>query len=253
MKAKRKLFVVSDIHGHYTLMKQALDEAGFDKNNEEHIFICCGDLFDRGTENRKVYDYIRRLPRKILICGNHDERLAEIIASKEVALVDYRNGKAPTLAEFFGPNVVDDQGRLCLPKYGKMAGILKRFIGAMLDYYETDHYVFTHGWLPLVEGSNVSYIREDWRSASPLDWRRARWLQWQYLYKTPAMLPGKTIVCGHRMCSYGWHFDPRREETDSRIFYGDGMIAIDACTVRSGRVNVLVLEEQIELDDLSAT
>lgn len=80
----KRLFVVSDIHGHYTLMKKALDDAGFDENNDNHVFVSCGDLFDRGVENRKVYDFVRRLKRKVLICGNHDERLLTIMSEKRV-------------------------------------------------------------------------------------------------------------------------------------------------------------------------
>ena len=34
-----KLFVVSDIHGFYDEMMNALDEAGFDPSNEEHWLI----------------------------------------------------------------------------------------------------------------------------------------------------------------------------------------------------------------------
>jgi len=52
MKSK-KMFVVSDIHGHYTLLREALDRAGFDKDNEDHLLICCGDYFDRGTKMLK--------------------------------------------------------------------------------------------------------------------------------------------------------------------------------------------------------
>lgn len=40
-----KLFVVSDVHSYFTEMKQALDKAGFDQNNPEHLFIGCGGLF----------------------------------------------------------------------------------------------------------------------------------------------------------------------------------------------------------------
>ena len=32
----KKLFVVADIHGHYTILRQVLDEVGFDEN----IFSC---------------------------------------------------------------------------------------------------------------------------------------------------------------------------------------------------------------------
>lgn len=246
MKKTRRLFVVSDIHGHYTLLRKALKEAGFDANNEDHLFICCGDLFDRGPENRKVYDYIRRLPRKVLVRGNHDERLTLVLTRKRVELYDLRNGGEMTLREFFGPGIMDNCGRLLLPKYGKMAGILRRFVASMVDYYETEHYVFTHGWLPLEKDSNVSRVRRDWREADEEDWHIARFSQWPILYNAPSRIPDKTIVCGHCATTYGWRFNPERKMDDSGIFYGEGVIAIDACTVRSGRVNVLVLEEEIE-------
>lgn len=245
MKNTKRLFVVSDIHGHYTLLRQALKAAGFDSKNEDHVLICCGDLFDRGQENRKVYDYIRRLPRKILIRGNHDERLAYVLSRKQADYYDVRNGGEGTLREFFGPEVLGPNGWLRLPKYGKMAGILCRFVDSMVDYYETEHYVFTHGWLPLEKDSNISTVRPDWREADEADWHMARFLEWQYLYNAPSRIPEKIIVCGHRPTSYAWRFDPERKPEDSGIFYGDGMIAIDACTVRSGRVNVLVVEEPI--------
>lgn len=45
------------------------------------------------------------------------------------------------------------------------------------------------------------------------------------------------IVCGDL-------FDHSRTFDDHSIFYGDGMIAIDGGTVRSGIVNVLVIEPE---------
>lgn len=242
---KKRLFVVSDIHGHYSQLKKALHDAGFDPENEAHLLICCGDLFDRGPENRKVYDYIRRLKHKILIRGNHDQRLLEVLERRRVDMYDMRNGTLETVEEFFGPSAVTNYGWLYLPKYGKMEGKLRRFIGSMVDYLETEHYVFTHGYLPLDPDSNVSRIRPDWRTADAQAWHYARFLEWNILYNTPARLPGKTIVCGHRTCRYGHFFDPQRQKEDYSIFYGDGVIAIDALTVRSGQVNVLVLEEEM--------
>lgn len=40
----KKFFVVSDVHGFYDEMIEALNKAGFDKNNKDHVFISCGDL-----------------------------------------------------------------------------------------------------------------------------------------------------------------------------------------------------------------
>lgn len=240
-----KLFVVSDIHGHYTLLRQALDAAGFDGNSENHLLVCCGDLFDRGRENRKVYDYICGLPRKVLIKGNHDERLAEIITRRRADVFDMRHGTGLTLEEFFGPYAVDTYGMLCVPPGDETAEELLRFIGTMVDYYETEHYVFTHGFLPLQPGINISVVREDWRQATAEDWHHARFLEWQILYNTQARVPGKTIVCGHRPTTFAHFFDAKRGMRESSIFYGNGVIAIDAGTVRTGKVNVLVVEETI--------
>ena len=117
-----RLFVVSDIHGHYTQLIKALEEAGFDKRDPRHLFVCCGDLFDRGRENRKVYDFVRTLERKVLVRGNHDERLADILEHRCVRLNDLYNGIESTLVEFFGDDVIGPYGELNLPKHGKMAG-----------------------------------------------------------------------------------------------------------------------------------
>ena len=242
MEEKRTLFVVSDIHGHYTQLKAALDAAGFDENRQDHVLLCCGDLFDRGGENVTVYHYIRRLPRKILVRGNHDERLATVLRTGRVERYDERNGGLMTLREFFGPGCVSADGRLRIDhRLLESAWELLQLEGQMVDYYETEHYVFTHGWLPLEADGNVSRIRPDWRDAEPEAWHAARYAEWQLLYHTPAKLPDKTIVCGHRTSRYGHFFDPERAAEDYGIFHGNGVIAIDACTALSGQVNVLVL------------
>ena len=75
----KKLFVVSDIHGHCTILSEALDRAGFDRRNPDHLLICCGDYFDRGTENMEVLQFLERLPRKILIRGNHEDMLKKLL------------------------------------------------------------------------------------------------------------------------------------------------------------------------------
>ena len=46
----KKYFVCGDVHSFYTYLKEALDNAGFDLNNDDHVFVSCGDLFDRGDE-----------------------------------------------------------------------------------------------------------------------------------------------------------------------------------------------------------
>jgi len=71
-------FCVSDVHSFYDEMIEALDNAGFDIENPNHIFISLGDLLDRGPKPKECLEFVNRLPknRKILIKGNH-ERLME--------------------------------------------------------------------------------------------------------------------------------------------------------------------------------
>ena len=53
-----KLFVVSDIHSFYTPLIKALEAAGYDKNNNEHWLIVCGDCFDRGPESVEILHFL---------------------------------------------------------------------------------------------------------------------------------------------------------------------------------------------------
>lgn len=250
MKHQKRIFAVSDIHGHYTILKAALDEAGFNPEDDKHLLVVCGDLFDRGRENRKVYDFVRKLKNKVLVCGNHDERLLHIIQDKRINLCDIHNGTEVTVEEFFGAGIIGAWGELTFPKHGRMAGNLRRLIGTMADYYETEHYIFVHGWVPTTENERGEpELLADWRNADKAKWSEARFLGWNSLYGVNDMIPEKTIVCGHRPTRLAYTFDPSRELADSGIYYGENMIAIDVGTIRSGRVNVLVIEDSILLGE----
>lgn len=245
MSKTKRLFVVSDIHGHYTLLKKALDDEGFDENNEDHLFICCGDLFDRGTENIAVYDFVRRLKHKVLIRGNHDERLLEILSEKQANVTDVRNGVYVTVEEFFGIGSFGEYGEIRLPKDETISNKLCELIRGMLDYYETEHYVFVHGWIPTVPGSKPPMLLKNWRNADAKAWHSSRFLEWMTFYHSDAKLANKTIVCGHRPTWFGYTVDTSRSPANYAPVYGKGMIAIDGGTIRSGIVNVLVLEEDL--------
>ena len=85
-------------------------------------------------------------------------------------------------------------------------------------------------------------INPCWRQTDAEGWAHARWLEWQQLYGAGAVLKAKTIVCGHRAARMGYQYDLARDPDCNEPFYGDGVIAIDGNTVRSGIVNVLVLK-----------
>ena len=122
----------------------------------------------------------------------------------------------------------------------------RQIIPSMLDYFETEHYVFVHGWIPCIyEHGQYSYYT-DWRHASPSGWAQARWVNG--MDASQACMEDKTIVCGHWHASYG---HTKYEHKGSEFgpdavfspFYGSGIIALDACTAHSGQINVIVLED----------
>ena len=239
--SKRKLFVVSDIHGHYTILKNALDKAGFDKNNEEHLLVCCGDYFDRGHENVEVLKFFERLKHKVLIRGNHEDLLLKLLESGKVLPHNYINGTLQTLVDFFGKfsiNPVDDT----IDFSGKTRTVdrMCEFINETENYFETKNYVFVHGWIP----ENCKSQEERIKASDEL-WEKARWKKWNENYNGESPVINKTLVCGHVPVFWAISLDPTRTERCTDIFYGNGVIMIDAGTYDSKHINVLVIEDEL--------
>lgn len=238
-----KLFVVSDVHGHCTLLKEALEQAGFNRDDPEHLLISCGDYFDRGNENIQVLQFFERLPRKVLLRGNHEDLLLKLLYTGQLLPHHYINGTVSTLQNFFGNYFVDPISDT-IDFSGKTRTVdrLCDFIEQTVDYFETEHYVFVHGWLP-EKGLTASGRAQ----ASPEEWAAARWVKWIEKYRSGRPLTDKTLICGHvpTFCATGiphYHGKDR-----GSIYYGDGLIAIDAGTADSKRVNVLVLQDDLQV------
>lgn len=240
MGERKKLFVISDIHGHYTLMRQALDDAGFDSKDPQHLLVCCGDYFDRGKENLKVLQYLDRIENKVMLRGNHEDMLLKVFYTGRMHPHNYLNGTVETVVELFGKYALDDFGNVDFTGKTRMLDRITDFILEGIDYFETSNYVFVHGWLPIIDGK----IPADWRHSSAQSWERARWRKWLEEYDGDR-LDGKTIVCGHYPTLFAHHVAPERNLEDAGIFYGNGVIVVDAGTYSSGQVNVLVLEDTV--------
>ncbi len=237
----KKLFVVSDVHGHYTLLKEALDRAGFDRDREDHLLICCGDYFDRGDENMEVLRFFERLPRKVLLRGNHEDMLLKLLQTGKLLPHHYINGTVTTLRNIFGryfadpvDDTIDFSGKT------RITDRFCEFIEETVDYYETGRYVFVHGWLP--ENALTPEARQQAGSDA---WEKARWVKWNERYVGLRPLADKILICGHMPTFYANALDPSRGKECCDIFYGNGFIAIDAGTADTKQVNVLVLEDAL--------
>ena len=237
---KKKLFVVTDVHGHYTMLMQKLREAGFDKDNEEHLLISLGDHFDRGGESPEVLRFFRSLKRKVLIRGNHEDLLELVLSRGYLGDTDFKNGTDKTIRSLYGKDAIDHRGVLDVD--GSFDGV-RSFMNGMADYFESKNYIFTHGWIPFHVEEQSFVLDPCWRTGTLGDWKRARFVGWEEAY--PAALPSKTLVCGHHPCAYGAGFDPCRRWGDYSPFYGKNLIALDASTANTGQMNVLVLEDEV--------
>ena len=240
-------FIASDIHGYCTIFKETLEINGFDINNKNHIVIICGDVFDRGNEAKELLDFLLSIPedRLILIRGNHedllDDCLEELRKFGPISHHHWSNGTIDTIAQLTGINAYNIISGLFT--YENLKDKLKKYfslVNRCIDYYETDDYIFVHGWIP-VDNSGIYYSYDaNWRTSD--SWKAARWFNGMDMANNGIIEEGKTIVCGHWHTGYG-HFYIHKEgksQYDNFDIYRDtGIIALDACTAHSHKINML--------------
>lgn len=258
-----KYFIVSDIHSYFEPFYEAIEEKGFFKS-DDNVLIVLGDALDRGPDTNKVISFLLNLHREgrlIYVKGNHEELLVDClqqISRGEIMEIasgmshHYSNGTYQTLLSIANmdartaiqyPDVL--VARVMRSDYYKI------LLPSCVDYFETKTYIFVHGYIPTFVKGRMPYDKckynPDWRNASCEEWREARWLNGMAVAcKHHVIESGKTIMFGHFHTSYGhFYFEKRGSElgksADFSPFRAEGILAIDACTAHSGRVNCIVL------------
>ncbi len=258
-------FIVTDVHSFYSKMIKALTDAGYDKDNPDHIFVSLGDLFDRGDESYEMLMFVNSIPgdRKILIRGNHEDCLEDALVRHSFRTYDYHNQTDKTVKAFYQHEHPDENLDL-VPTFDICEWVLKwepykQYISELEEYAVINsQYVLVHGWLP--------YWINDFKAlelADRADWRDARWTNGMKDWHNGHKIKGYTVVCGHWHTSYGhckYHhdgvqfIDPEYDYEAFGItpyenfdpFVDDGIIALDACTAYSGQVNTMVVNENNE-------
>ena len=169
-----KYYITADIHGFYTEFHKALEEAGYFTDPEPHKLIILGDIFDRGQEAVEMQQFVLQLLEQgdvILVRGNHEDLYEEMITIDEGFPVRHHksNGTYGTALQLTGY----DPGLALIRNFdfaeaAQNTAYYRQIIPAMVDYYETAHYVFVHGWIPCIQEREGSYShRSDWREATP--------------------------------------------------------------------------------------
>ena len=277
----KRYFFTSDIHSFYTPLMTGLAKAGFDRLNPEHILVVLGDVFDRGTETLEVYNFLRSIPddRLFLIRGNHEILYLELLDKHFPESHDFHNGTVKTFCQIAGFNAEVLTYEYWF-KQARQDGVevweyssrpyeywqqIKEIVNESpvtawlksdrwVNYLEFPKYVCVHAWVPLhyrftyygyIEADGV---REDWKNATQTEWDDATWgCPWSYA-KEKWNCTGKYIMCGH------WHtsdfFNNLTKQKKSReqnpVFISKRykLVGLDACTVLSNKVNILVLTEE---------
>lgn len=248
-----RYYVFTDIHSFFTLFQQTLRGAGYFEDPAEKRILLLGDLFDRGPEAPQLQSWIlERLGGEelLLVKGNHEELFVKLVTEDRGAPTrrHLHNGTYDTLEQLTGRTAgFSLSSRLRLAAAGRETLFYTAIIPSMPDYIETEHYIFTHAWIPCRREDGVLSYDPDWRSADAQAWWEARWTNPMDAART-ARHPEKTIVCGHYHCSYGHARYEQRgsewgEDADFSPYRAPGVIALDACTAFSGKMNCLVLDD----------
>lgn len=249
-----KYYVAADVHGFYTEFHQALEEAGYFADRGPKKLLILGDLFDRGQEAREMQDFLLQLLEQdavTLVRGNHEDLFVRLVTEDRGLPVHPHvvNGTYGTALQLTGWEEKRARFRhLKFAAEARKTPCYQRIIPATVDYYETGRYLFVHGWIPGLPGLGKVYRYDpNWRGAEGDAWKRARWHNGMDAARI--CREEKTILCGHVHCSYG-HAKYERKgsefgpDADFSPYYGPGVIALDACAAHSGKINVLVLEDE---------
>lgn len=220
--------------------------------------------------------------RRILVRGNHEALYLELLKKRVPDSYDFSNGTVRTFCDIAGMSeevltaahwyktgisgyeVYDriSESWQIIRKEVEDSSITKfiRNKSNWVDYYELGKYIFVHSFIPVTDNYSGGYysiydapkkryeFNPNWRSASNHAWEAATWGCPYDLYDSGLFEPeeknGKILVCGH------WHaaaFHERYEDADymanHHTYIGEHLIALDACTVLSNFINVLVIKE----------
>lgn len=235
----KRYFVISDIHGHYNEMTNALLENGYNYKNDLHHLIVIGDLFDRGLQSKEVLEYLYPLSiegKATIILGNHENFLVELLEGNynRVKFNIKYNGTGATLNSLSDTNIesgskFDNIRERIINKYPYILEWIKSFP----LYLEIGKYIFVHGG---IDGNN-----SNWRSGSQRDF------VWSRQNDLPP-IPGKTIVVGHsriatiRYPNVNYNRLIAFEPEAFKILHKNGKIFIDSFVEVSKFINVLILD-----------
>ena len=141
------------------------------------------------------------LERKILIRGNHDLLLRDLCKRGFPYRYDFHNGTTTTVYDLGDAGAGNDFKKCCEVTQNK----LKKYNDLLVNYFETEHFIFCHSWIPTISQNGGFYkYDKNWRKATNKRWELAMWGNPFELADLELNQTGKIIVFGHFHTSYQW-------------------------------------------------
>lgn len=224
---KKRILVISDIHGELDKFLQLLQKADYDSDNDQLVLL--GDYTDRGKQNIDTIATIMYLQSEgtIVLKGNHDslcqETIYEILANKYFGFIDDHINCG-------GENTVIEL------KHAQKDELFEiyQFLNKLPYYFEIDNYIFVHAGVD---------------ASSPLKLNDINTLLWsrnEFIY-APAYTD-KIVVFGHTVTYTLPHLIPANriiKKADVSVWFDDinggDKIGIDCGSVFGGKMACLEL------------
>ncbi len=226
-----KYFVFSDIHSCLDELKVALDNSGYNANDDNHKLLFLGDALDKGPQHYETYLFLKNNIEKnklIWIKGNHDHYL--LCSLEKGKTSGYTQDTIRDIARGLDSKATNYNDSECI-KVLKDNGVDQFISNNTINYYETNNYVFTHGIIPLNKDNTYN---PNWRNCSKKEWYGYIIIGFKKLLENNIRIPNKTLVCGHQFCG---------TKKNPKPYITDGLIAIDGNCHKTGAMNVIVIDD----------
>lgn len=257
-----KYYLISDVHGEYDKMIDALAKAGFDETQDTLVMV--GDAIDRGQDSENVIDYLLSLSNKILLWGNHEARFLNLLNGASIESYDFHNCTTDTIAQLGAKGK-----KMGIDYYGYYRQALESLRNKnsperakMMSYFsqchmavEFTHEIATHAWLPGKSWNSTVVLDKNWRKIKSWNrWYDALWTSTDCAIGVQEAYPDKKLIVGHY---YAWALAEQEGQSRTNYDEAQGIYTIDTSTYdnvkaafidgmsydKKGCVNVYVIED----------
>lgn len=203
-----KTYVVSDIHGRYDLLVQAVKRIE-ESSHTGGIIVFTGDYVDRGVESMQVIDFLMKGPTEpdrwqwVFLMGNHEDMMYRSCRYGSDTNLWVMNGGGQTLLSY-GQKQGDH------PTPGIVPSDVVEWLSSLNWYYEDEHRIYVHaGVMPDTDMKDQDLNTLIWMRYGDYEPESLEW----------GHKSGKHVIYGHNPFEDGPKYFKNRTDMDTMAFY----------------------------------